>query len=114
MFFSDLAPSRAALYEIATGERFLCLCGTILDADLDPYVLIERRPPNFALRVLALRADVIEVEHEVLIVWQQLPECARFAVLEAWTEQILTAHAAWRRRINPRLIAVGARPLGPV
>jgi hypothetical protein len=88
-YFIDLAPERAALFERASGHKFLDLCGKLLDEGLNVYVIYRRAPPRFELLLFGLAADALIEEHELPIDLLRLDEGTRLGLLDVWVDTTL-------------------------
>lgn len=101
------------MLETATDGAFFNVLAELLDANLAPQFVLERRAPTFVLLVIGLArgGDEIVVEREVPIDWGTLDERTKLGVLELWVSTILEKAARDVARINTKLAARGLAPI---
>jgi len=80
----------------------------ITERGLDVHIV--KSGHDFALVGVETHGDLIINEHRLPIVWSALDEVARAFVLRAYTRQVLSGHAKWRRRIDWQLACLGVQP----
>ena len=117
MDFADLDRSLAVQLEVATDGRFFRVLHAMLDVGLAPHffvVRLDRRPHAYSVVVIAVAEPSDEIVREVAltIAWGSISERARLTVLTLYVDQIIADHGSWILRMNPRLVALGARRIG--
>ncbi len=69
-------------------------------------VQIERAGRDYVVVMTETVCDVVVAEHRLPIMWSDLDEVVRLAVLKMYVEGVLAGHPRWRRRMAPRLAAL--------
>lgn len=113
MRFTVLRPIEAVALDAATTGTFFEVLASMLDDDLEVHVHVERRPPVYVLLLLALRGDMIVVEHELLIDWAAIEERHRLRLLRLYLDGVMAGHQQWRRMANLGLRRLGVAEIPP-